>query len=54
MTVFFSSVIPELFPVMFGLEPDIAFTDSRIKYGNDRGEETNTTMTILFFLMFDF
>jgi len=54
MTVFFSSVIPELFPVMFGLEPDISFTDSRVKYGNDRGEETNTTMTILFFLMLDF
>ena len=40
--------------VMFGLEPDISFTDSRVKYGNDRGEETNTTMTILFFLMLDF
>ena len=42
------------FYVMFGLEPDISFLDCRIKYGNDRGEETNTTMTILFFLMFDF
>ena len=32
----------------------ISPSDSRVKYGNDRGEETNTTMTILFFLMLDF
>jgi len=30
---------------MFGLEPDISFTDSRAKHGNDRGEEKSPTMT---------
>ena len=29
--IIFSSVILELFPVMFGLEPDISLTDSRVK-----------------------
>ena len=33
------------FYVMFGLEPDISFTDSRVKHGNDRGEEKRPTMT---------
>ena len=31
--------------VMFGLEPDISFTDSRVKHGNDRGEEKSPAMT---------
>ena len=43
--IIFSSVILELFPVMFGLEPDISFTDSRVKHGNDRGEEKRPAMT---------
>jgi hypothetical protein len=30
---------------MFGLDPNISFTDSRAKHGNDRGEEKNTEMT---------
>ncbi len=33
------------FYVMFGLEPDISFTDSRVKHGNDRGEEKRPAMT---------
>ena len=43
--IIFSSVILERFPVMFGLEPDISFTDSRVKHGNDRGEEKRPAMT---------
>ena len=43
--IIFSSVILELFPVMFGLEPNISFTDSRVKHGNDRGEEKSPAMT---------
>ena len=31
--------------VMFGLEPDISFTDSRVKHGTDRGEEKRPAMT---------
>ena len=46
--------IRPFFYVMFGLEPDISFTDSRVKHGNDRGEEKRPTMTILFSLMLDF
>jgi len=44
-SIIFSSVIPERFPVIFGLEPDISFTDSRVKHGNDRGEEKSPAMT---------
>ncbi|HIV08386.1 MAG TPA: hypothetical protein IAD29_08070 [Candidatus Scatocola faecigallinarum] len=44
-SIIFSSVIPERFPVMFGLEPNISFTDSRVKHGNDRGEEKSPAMT---------
>ena len=31
-SIIFSSVIPERFPVIFGLEPDISFTDSRASF----------------------
>ena len=44
-SIIFSSVILGLFPVIFGLDPNIAFTDSRVKHGNDRGEEKRPTMT---------